>query len=102
MGKITKAKKVTMSMTKNLIIINMGQIICIIEMGADEKAQVGAVWMTCHSIKMSTIKFRTMEIYYACISRGEEVQVFLCTIVWAWSSSHSQYQLIMDINFQVN
>ena len=30
-------------MTKNSIIINMGQIICIIEMGADEKAQVGAV-----------------------------------------------------------
>ena len=43
MGKITKAKKVTKSMTKNLIIINMGQIICIIEMGADEKAQVGAI-----------------------------------------------------------
>ena len=30
---------------------------------------VGAVWMTCHSIKMSTIKFRTMKICYACISR---------------------------------
>ena len=74
----------------------MGQIICIIEMGADEKAQVGAIWMTCHSIKMSTIKFRTMEIYYACISRGEEVQVFLCTIVWAWSSAPS------NTNFQGN
>ena len=81
-------------MTKNSIIINMGQIICIIEMGADEKAQVGAVWMTCHSIKMSTIKFRTMEIYYACISRGEEVQIFLRTIVWAWSSAPS------NTNFQ--